>query len=31
MQQPDEMESVFDSAGIKSVPTGVEHGTLTAS
>ena len=27
---PDEMEKVFDSAGIKSVPTGVEHGTLTA-
>ena len=27
---PDEMESVFDSAGIKSVPTGIEHGTITA-
>ena len=29
MQQPDEMESVFDSAGIKA-PPGIEHGTITA-
>ena len=27
---PDEMEKVFKKAGIKSVPTGVEHGTITA-
>ena len=27
---PDEMESLFDAVGIKHIPTGVEHGTITA-
>ena len=27
---PQEMQSIFDSAGIKHIPTGIEHGTITA-
>ena len=27
---PDEMQRMFDSAGVKHIPTGIEHGTITA-
>jgi tRNA nucleotidyltransferase (CCA-adding enzyme) len=27
---PTEMQSMFDSAGIRHIPTGIEHGTITA-
>ena len=27
---PDEMQQMFDSAGVRHVPTGIEHGTITA-
>ena len=27
---PQEMQSMFDSAGIRHIPTGIEHGTITA-
>ena len=27
---PDEMQQMFDSAGVRHIPTGIEHGTITA-
>jgi len=27
---PDEMQKMFDSAGVRHIPTGIEHGTITA-
>ena len=27
---PQEMQKMFDGAGIKHIPTGIEHGTITA-
>ena len=27
---PDEMQRMFDSAGVRHIPTGIEHGTITA-
>ena len=27
---PDEMQKIFDKAGIRHIPTGIEHGTITA-